>query len=384
MKQLLLTSCCLVAATTVSLAQAGRNNFPTIRSQDSVKAAEETARLLREARAAGQEQIQRNDAQRPDMQRVTELAEKVRRNPPGKPSFAERKQAEESDARMRGAMSRLAPEGKMLLAQSSSAPAMRAPDEVPVASPAVKASPLTSDTPGPKPTPLKPTPITDPTKVPAQTVINAGTSFFDSRAGFGVFVDSVVVDHPQFHLVCDELQVYMNKEAEAGEGTPPAAGASSTTTRPATAGELAASGAAEKEATPGDNDPATRSNGSLKRAIAKGRKVVINKMSDKGEPQTGIGREADYDGKTGDIILRGWPQIQEGQNLTEATEPTTYFLIKANGQFQALNGRARTRIIQADEKKGGARAAGVTPPVAVPVPGAAPAPVLNTRTPGVQ
>jgi hypothetical protein len=156
-----------------------------------------------------------------------------------------------------------------------------------------------------------------------------------------------------------------------------------------TAGELAASGAAEKPADKKANDK--DGGGSLKRAIAKGRKVLINKMSDKGEPQTGIGREADYDGKTGDIILRGWPQIQEGRNLTVAKEASTYFLIKANGQFQTFGGRSETRLIQEDEKKGpkgapnGASVGVTTPPTAIPVaPGSGPAPVLNNRTQGGQ
>jgi lipopolysaccharide export system protein LptA len=217
----------------------------------------------------------------------------------------------------------------------------------------------------------------------AETVITAGSVFFDSRQGFGVYVDTVVVNHPQFHLTCDELQVYMDKEAEGEKGADgkPVTTATPPPVKGPTAGELAASGAADKPATAADKEKAA-GGGGLKRAIAKGRRVLINKMSDKGEPQTGIGREADYDGKTGDIILRGWPQIQEGRNLTVATEPSTYFLIKANGQFQTFGGRSQTRLLQEDEKKG-AKGAGLTGPTSVPTaPGAAPAPVLNNRTQG--
>jgi hypothetical protein len=50
------------------------------------------------------------------------------------------------------------------------------------------------------------------------------------------------------------------------------------------------------------------------------------------------------------MILRGWPQIQKGNNITVAAEPGTYFVIKANGNFQAFGGRAQTRIVQEPAK----------------------------------
>ena len=76
---------------------------------------------------------------------------------------------------------------------------------------------MASDGPGPKPQPLKATPLTTTEKTPARTVIDAGSSFFDSRAGFGVFVDDVVLNHPEFHLTADELEIYMNKEEKPAE-----------------------------------------------------------------------------------------------------------------------------------------------------------------------
>jgi hypothetical protein len=51
------------------------------------------------------------------------------------------------------------------------------------------------------------------------------------------------------------------------------------------------------------------------------------------------------------MTLRGWPQIQEGTQVQVATEPSTYFVIKANGQFQALGGRSRTDIVRDGPKK---------------------------------
>lgn len=392
MKLTLITTCCVLAAASQVLGQAGRNAFP-VRSSEAMKSAQEAAKVLEQAKAGGVADLQRRAQELPQAQRAESLLNQARQSGATQPSYAEKAQAAENSARLDSAMSRLSPEGKVLLAQSNASPTMRAPEEAPVASTAVKASPLTTAGGGPKPQPLKPTPLVEKPKTPPQeTVINAESSFFDSREGFGVFVDSVVVNHPQFHLTCDELQVFMNKEEQekgpdgkpvAKDATPPPP------PKQPTASELLASGAADKPASASDKKSAEGGgNSSLNRAIAKGRRVVINKMSDKGEPQTGVGREADYDGKTGDVILRGWPQIQEGRNLTVAKSPSTYFLIKANGQFKSF-GPAETRLINEDDKKGpkGAPASpngasvGATTPVA---PGSGPAPVLNNRTQGGQ
>jgi hypothetical protein len=392
MKLTLITTCCVLAAASQALAQAGRNGFPIIRSREAMKTAQEASRVLTEAKANGIADLQRRAQEQPQAQRLETLVAEARQNGATEPSYAEQAQTAESAARMQSAMKGLAPEGKTLLAQSNAAPAMRSPDEVPVASPAVKASPLTTSGGGPKPQPLKATPLEEKVKTPPdETVITAGSVFFDSREGFGVYVDSVVVKDPRFHMTCDELQVYMNKEEEKGPDGKTSATPAPPPAKQPTAAELLASGAADKPATAADKKD--DGNSSLKRAIAKGRKVIINKMSDKGELQTGIGREADYDGKTGDMILRGWPQIQEGRNLTVAKEPSTYFLIKANGQFQAFGGRSETRLINEEDKKGPKGAPGIPSPngasvgVATPVPvapGSGPAPVLNTRTQGGQ
>jgi hypothetical protein len=384
MKLTLITTCCVLAAASQALGQAGRNGFPIIRSREAMKTAQEASRVLTEAKANGIADLQRRAQELPQAQRLETMVAEARQNGATEPSYAERAQTAESSARMQSAMKGLAPEGKTLLAQSNAAPTMRSPDEVPVASPAVKASPLTTGGSGPKPQPLKATPLEEKPKTPPQeTVITAGSVFFDSREGFGVYVDSVVVNDPRFHMTCDELQVYMNKDEEkkGPDGKPTAAPTPPPAKQP-TASELLANGAADKPASASDKKD--DGNSSLKRAIAKGRKVVINKMSDKGELQTGIGREADYDGKTGDMILRGWPQIQEGRNLTVAKEPSTYFLIKANGQFQAFGGRSETRLVNEDDKKGPKGASvGVATPVPV-APGSGPAPVLNNRTQGGQ
>jgi lipopolysaccharide export system protein LptA len=339
----------------------------------NAKAAAETARRLEEAKASREAEAARQAAAAAAAKRMDAVAQQAKDSGPTRPSFAEQAKDAASQKRLQEAMSRVAPEGKAILTQNGVVPSLRAPDDSSgpgsKKSGGTKPSPLSSDGPGPKPQPLKATPLTPSEKPPARTIIDAGSSFFDTKAGFGVFVDDVVLNHPEFHLTSDELEIYMNKEESKDSGDEKG-GAAGTPAGP-TAGELAQDGAAKT--TPGKGEPAPserKVGGNIKTAIAKGRKVLITKLSAEGIPQNGMGREAVYDGATGDMILRGWPQIQKENNLTVATEPSTYFIIKANGNFQALGGRAQTRIVQEDDKKNPPPpAGGATPPVP-PAPGA--------------
>jgi lipopolysaccharide export system protein LptA len=350
---------------------------------NAAKTSAEAARRLEMAKANREAEVAREAAAAPASRRMDAVAQQARESGPTQPSFAEQSKDAASQKRLQEAMSRVSPEGKAILTQNGALPTLRTPDDStnpgskkPVAT---KASPLTADGPGPKPQPLKPTPLTPTEKPPARTIIDAGSSFFDTKSGFGVFVDDVVLNHPSFHLTSDELEIYMNKD-EPKDATDAKDGAAATPSGP-TAGELAQDGAAHTALGKGEQAPSERKvGGNIKTAIAKGRKVLITSMSAEGVLQTGMGREVVYDGATGDKILRGWPQIQKGPNLTVATEPTTYFIIKENGNFQALGGRAQTRIVQEDEKK-----APVPPPAnpAPPIP-APPTPGAGSKSRGGQ
>ena len=354
---------CLACAVSVTaFSQADNDGSPAVRSSEAAKTAAEAIRMLDKARQSSEAELGRRANEAPEVKRLGELADRVQKNPP-KQDDAEQARQAESESRLRDAMSRVSPEGKALLAQSAAAPALRAPVES--GSGTTKASPLSGNTPGPKPQPLKSITLDAPAGPQVRrTIIDANSSFFDSRAGFGVFVDDVVVDHPDFHLTGDELEVYMNKEEPAKAGT-------AADPKAPTAGQLAAEGAAQNTPAQGN----TGGDSSIKQAIARGRRVLINKMSAKGVPQIGVGREAVYFGSNGDMILRGWPQIQEGKNLTVATEASTYFVIKANGQFQAMGGRAQTRIIQDDKKNGNGQ--NDAAPGAATTTAGTPAPVLK-------
>jgi lipopolysaccharide export system protein LptA len=363
----------LLASASLVLGQASRN-LPGVNSGNASKAAE-TARILERAKANRDSDSNRYAEGAAAAKRLQEAAQKAKAERSGQPSFAQKTEAEASEKRLQQAMSRVSPEGKAILAQSGSAPSLRTPIDT-LATPSspkgqTKESPLSSDGPGPKPQPLKSTPLVSPVKQPVPTVIVANSSFFDSREGFGVFVDDVVVNHPEFHLTSDELEVYMNKEQKPADADPNAA--AEPEKRP-TAGELAANGAAT------DNSkgpaPSERNvNGNIKKAIARGRKVIINKLSAEGEPQIGTGREAEYDGATGDVFLRGMPQMQKGNSVQVAIEPSTYFIIQRDGKVHT-RGKAETRIIQEEEKKK------APSPASAPAIPAAPAPVIGNKTQG--
>jgi lipopolysaccharide export system protein LptA len=353
---------------------------------DAAKATAEASRMIERARANRDLETPRIAATKDPVKSMDAVVAQAKQTSVPKPSFAAQAREAESEKRFQDALTRVSPEGKAILAQAQSGtnPAMRTPDEASSPTGKTKASPLSNDGPGPKPLPLKSTPLTPPEKPPLRTIIDANRLFFDPDSGFGVFVDDVVLTHPEFNLTADELEIYMNKEEPkddpknggngdaAAQGVPPSNGP--------TAGELALQGAADAKPGAGELAPSQRKEGgNIKTAIARGKKVLITKMSPEGIPQTGIGREAVYDGATGNMILRGWPQIQKGNNLTVAKEATTYFIIKENGHFHAEGGRASTSIVQGDKQKAAPPPplpGSDTPAISVP---AAPVPGSNSK-----
>jgi lipopolysaccharide export system protein LptA len=310
----------------------------------------EAARILQKARESGDaDEARRALEAAADNRRAERLAAQAPRNATTAPVDPA------ADKRLSTALQNLSsPEGKALLAQNNAAPALRAPDSSQVI-PVAKVVPV--DASAAKPEPLKATPLTSKAKKePARTIITSqGAAFFDSKTSMGVFTDDVVVAHPQFHLTGDELEIYMLKDSEK-----PAAPLNNSGEPIRPAGVL-----------PGEGPPSGGADSGIRQAIAKGRKVVIQKLSETGEVQVGICRHATYVGATGDIIMRDFPQVQRGMNVIRATAPSTIITILANGRLK-VNGPSTTDIIQEADKKP-AR----TSPEADP--NGAPAPVLQTK-----
>ena len=100
-------------------------------------------------------------------------------------------------------------------------------------------------------------------------------------------------------------------------------------------------------------------------AYARGTMVTIEKFDENGELQIGHCNEvAIYEGKTGNITLRGWPSVQRGSKLLEATDPRCVIVIDQAGRLKADGGVFRTTLI--DEKAAAAAAPGSQPPPPTP------------------
>jgi lipopolysaccharide export system protein LptA len=333
--------------------------IPRARAVDAV---EETGRVLQNAGAAGRAEAEKVSLdQSAGRTRLDQAVEKSQGDPADRSGAVERAMVDEANRKIGPALERVAPEGRALIAQSATAPALRAPDSADTTPTAVRAKPASEE--GEAPIPLVRSKRDSEDAVPVTTkpgktgvagesnidIVSQGALYFDSAQSMAVFTDDVVVNHPQFHLTCDELQVYMLKENE----------------KPKEA-------AVAKPAAPGEA-PKPKSDNSVKQAIATGRKVVIQKLSETGEMQIGISRSATYIGESGDIILREMPQVQRARNLIIATDRSTYMILKQNGELK-VHGPSRTEIIQEAAKKTTAPA---TPGEVAP--GTKPAPVVKAQ-----
>jgi lipopolysaccharide export system protein LptA len=281
---------------------------------------EEAARMFRQANesAAVERGLQQENGARDE--RTQRLFAQARANQ-GKVAVDPGEQAklDEASLRLKEAMSNASPEGKILLAQNNASPAQKPS----LADKVVPAHEVTiSDVASAKPEPLRPTSLEPAKKDADRTVINcSGAAFFDSKEAIGVFSDDVVVQNPQFNINCDTLEVFMKKEDAKKEPAAPAPGA-----------------------LPGEKPPGNgMADSGVERAIAKGRKVIIQKLNATGQLQIGICRHATYEGSTGDIILRDFPQVQDGGRVVTATDRTTVITLKQNGEFET-KGPHRTEL----------------------------------------
>ena len=110
-----------------------------------------------------------------------------------------------------------------------------------------------------------------------------------------MFEQDVVVNHPQFDLVCDKLIVFLKKQAE-------------------------------------EEDSA------LDKAIATGKRVTVRKTGADGEVQIGQARKVTFEGKSGDVILEDWPQVQTDTRLIQAKSQDTIIILNQDGKMK-INGR---------------------------------------------
>lgn len=167
------------------------------------------------------------------------------------------------------------------------------------------------------------------------TQIDALEATFDQKANEAVFIGEVVVTDPEFNVKCDKLTAHLKGAEKAAAAT---------------------AGTGPKPGTPAPAEPKKKSGSSgLRRAVAEagaGHRVIItqDKPDADGKPQHSVGEadKATYDAVTGDIVLTGRPQIQQGINLVISTEEGTVMTLNRDGHMNAKGG---TKTIISD--KGG-------------------------------
>ncbi|MDP9292625.1 MAG: hypothetical protein M3O82_09720, partial [Verrucomicrobiota bacterium] len=104
----------------------------------------------------------------------------------------------------------------------------------------------------------------------------------------------------------------------------------------------------ENSKTPGSSSAdSNERGGGLERAVAEGNVLIVQDKPDPngGPPEhyVGKGARADYDAKTGDIVLTGWPQVQQGINSHVATEASTVMTLNRSGTIKT-EGKSKTVI----------------------------------------
>lgn len=167
-------------------------------------------------------------------------------------------------------------------------------------------------------------------KAPTEITATREASF-DEKSRKAVFIGDVRVNDPQFNLVCDKLTAFLKKS-----------------TGGSAAKESPAPDASAKPAAGPDDG------GGLEKAIAEGHVVITQDKPnpDGGEPTHYVGRgdQVEYDAKSGDVTLSGWPQVQSGINNQVATAQSTIMILNRDGRMKTI-GPSKTVIQEEKDRK---------------------------------
>ncbi len=154
------------------------------------------------------------------------------------------------------------------------------------------------------------------------TVITCITqTTFDEKTRVAVFEGDVNVTAPQFTLTSKKLTAYLKKDQGAQ-----------------TSSEASNSGS--------EADAASASTGGLDKAVAEGDVVITQvKPNNDGAATTYIGKAAKavYNTSSGEVMLTGWPQVQQGVNNQVATEEGTVMIMTQDGRMRTM-GKSKTII----------------------------------------
>lgn len=153
--------------------------------------------------------------------------------------------------------------------------------------------------------------------------ILAKESVMDNTKGVLLFTGNVFIDHPEFEIQCDKLEIQL-AEGVGMEGS----------------------------------KAAGQSDANFKRAIASGGMVEIKRVAkdEKGRPKTqiAIARIADYNATTKDIILSGGPPyIQDGDRFVKTNSEDSKIIMRGNGLYEITGSTNRVQIrIPIENKEG--------------------------------
>jgi lipopolysaccharide export system protein LptA len=307
---------------------ASRLNVPNA-GGDSKKQLQEAADRLRQAQNSGELDQAKSKAR-----------ELIKNLPPGVTDAAKaavqspekRQQALEA---AKAAVGSMAPQVQGLL--NGGQPAEGAAASAPTASTSkVQDQPPAAPS-GPVPGALQPlgAASTDAARGTPNVIIEADRSDFDLNNAVFIYSGHVKARHPDFYIECEELEVHMIKEDEdkskKGADKPKAAPRQD---------PIIASGAGKGKKE--DKAPPIR------KAIARGPMVIIEKRSLEGDVQQGRCRRLEYDGSTRNITLSDYPQVQKGNVLHIATTADTTMVFDKEGRL-STNGRPRTVILSDDQ-----------------------------------
>lgn len=158
----------------------------------------------------------------------------------------------------------------------------------------------------------------DPIKIPIprpnlgddqKTTIEAEEAYFDTDKNEVMFQGNVVLNHPEFDLSCDILEVKLRGDANKAAAMP---------------GQVAATG--------------------IDQAIAKGY-VQIEKIAPDGKVQVAKSRLAVYNSNSGDVVLSDYPSLQSGKDLISGLSETTKIFLRADGTH-SVDGKHRVTMTQ--------------------------------------
>jgi lipopolysaccharide export system protein LptA len=190
---------------------------------------------------------------------------------------------------------------------------------------------------------------------------------FASKDRIAVFTGNVRVTDPRFQLACDKLTVFLNKSANTDAGAPGATGTPAPANTPAATSTPPplAKGAAPAAAP----SPSPSNSGGIDHAIAEGHVIIVQERAATpgAEAKRSVGRAdwANFDNKTGDMVLKGTPSVEQNENTHTATSPDTVMTLRKDNSLTTV-GPSRTIIVQ---RKSAEATAADTGPAGSPRPG---------------